>query len=674
MAEQYSALPSWDKILTFKNQFVETGSIAETGELINQRVIESWQRCKKGGLLLESIPQPRLLSAEISATIRQDHKILIDKVDEIFDALYSRDNVMANAAYGFYLFDANDTLLLTNGDALLQQANQPVRLTVWDEDMVGTTAHFLALRYAETTCLYGPEHYLSYFENSVVVSVPLLNEDGVPYAAVCISRHLSDWEKKYEDKNAITSHLTGVVNTIVAAIDSRLRSLRKDRQIKQAFLSIIEKLEQGEIVVDKRAAILYQNATAEQLFNRQTGEKITAAAGNWRELRTAISHNKDVTTTMTIKNERYRLHIRPFYNTLAAKTDTYLLSFERLSDDATTAGGSEKAPTDRGHRDTVFTFNDMIGNSKPLQRAIEQAKNFSYLEESILLLGESGAGKELFAKAVHNDYRPEGPFIAINCAAMPRNLIESELFGYEGGSFTSAERRGRAGKIELAQGGSLFLDEIGDMPIDLQAVLLRVLQDKKIMRVGGSHYIEVDFRLIAATNKDIHELVRNGQFRQDLFYRLSALSISVPPLRERKGDIEILFRHYMLQYSKKYRRLQHTTFRIHPDVIKAIYDYDWPGNIRELQNVVIHAVASARDGNITLQTLPSHIRERKPPLIETKDIPPEKMYSLDFMERLLIQNALFRTNNNIAKAAQLLSISRSTLYRKLKEYNISIDN
>lgn len=666
--------PGWEEILHNKNSFLTSGTINNDAYSIDSAVVKSWQKSRSSGLFPDQDGKMVYLSPEETSALRHEHEVLIKKVDEIFEALYTRDSIMANAAFGFYLFDAHNHLMLTNGDAMIFKDKHPKQFPIWSEKTLGTSAHILALRQAKTVCIFGPEHYLSAFDKSVVASVPLLNEDGIPYAAISISRHLSDWEQKYEDKNTISLHLCGVANTVAAATESRMRSHFQERQIQKAFASIIEELEQGQIVLNKDKIIQYQNAVAEQLLGLQVGQPIDEAPGDWSELEAAIQGDRDIATNFVIGDEVYRLYVRPFYNKSSATTDIYLVTLKQQSAEDGNKKSDETRPTHKNEvSHTSFCFKDLIGTSKALERAVNKAKTFSYLDESILLLGESGTGKELFAKAIHNDYKPNGPFIAINCAAMPRNLIESELFGYEGGSFTSAERNGRAGKIELAQGGTLFLDEIGDMPIELQAVLLRVLQDKRIMRIGGNQYIDVDFRLIVATNTDIQEQVKQGNFRQDLFYRISALSVTIPPLRDRNSDIELLFRHYMQSYRKKYTRLRNTTFRIHPDVIKAIYHYEWPGNVRELQNAVVHAIATAVDGNITLATLPESITATKAPMIDG-DMPPDKIYSIDFLQKILIQNALFSTKNNIAKAANLLGISRSTLYRKLKEFNLEVED
>ncbi len=226
-----------------------------------------------------------------------------------------------------------------------------------------------------------------------------------------------------------------------------------------------------------------------------------------------------------------------------------------------------------------------MGESHVFKRTVTLAERFAKSPENILLIGESGTGKELFAQAIHNVYCPQGPFMAVNCAAMPRELIESELFGYEGGSFTGAERAGRPGKIELAHGGTLFLDEIGDMPLELQAVLLRTLEDKQVMRVGGSRYKKVDFRLIAATNKSLLTMVRENQFREDLYFRISVLAIDIPPLRERNDDISLLSNFFVENYCRK---MGWNIPEITPLAQSRINSYGWPGNVRQLQNAMIY--------------------------------------------------------------------------------------
>lgn len=290
------------------------------------------------------------------------------------------------------------------------------------------------------------------------------------------------------------------------------------------------------------------------------------------------------------------------------------------------------------------------------------------MDFNILIQGESGTGKDVYAQAVHNESRPDGPFVAVNCAAILRTLIESELFGYEGGAFTGAERQGRPGKIELANNGTLFLDEIGDMPLELQPVLLRVLEEKQVMRVGSNRYIPVDFRLITATNKNLLELVENGDFRQDLYYRLKVLEVNIPPLRARGQDILLLAQHFV----EKIARQKNNSAPVLSDLaIIYLLKYDWPGNVRQLENAMFYAVTVCKGNIIKPEDLPAEILEKlniAEPANSTNNA--DNKLSMQDVEKVMIINALKQTENNVSEAAKLLKMSRSTLYRKIKLYEI----
>lgn len=252
-----------------------------------------------------------------------------------------------------------------------------------------------------------------------------------------------------------------------------------------------------------------------------------------------------------------------------------------------------------------FTFDDIIGNSPGLREVVDLAKQVASSDSTILLQGESGTGKEMFAQAIHShSNRNNGPFVAINCAAIPRDLVESELFGYEAGAFTGAKRGGRPGKFELVNGGTIFLDEIGDMPLETQVKLLRVLQQKQIIRVGGQKAIPIDIRVIAATNKDLGQEVERGNFREDLYYRLNVIPINIPPLRERGEDLVILASHMVEKLS---RQLGKRLTGIAPEAMECLKKYPWTGNVRELVNVLERAVNIAAGTSILRKHLPEKI-------------------------------------------------------------------
>ncbi|GIX06667.1 MAG: sigma-54-dependent Fis family transcriptional regulator [Candidatus Poribacteria bacterium] len=311
-----------------------------------------------------------------------------------------------------------------------------------------------------------------------------------------------------------------------------------------------------------------------------------------------------------------------------------------------------------------YRFDHIVGQSRPMQEMFRLMERAAESDITVLITGESGTGKELVAKAIHfNGHRREGPFVVVNCAAIPESLIESELFGHEKGAFTGATQR-RIGKFEQASGGTLFLDEIGEMTLSVQAKLLRVLQEREIQRVGGTGTVPVDVRVIAATNKDLQEAVRRGLFREDLYYRVAAFPIRVPPLRERREDVPLLAEHFLTQYSARFRR---PVRQISPAAMRALLDYDWPGNVRELENVLQRAILLEESQTLHLESLPPEVRSAAhlPALLGEE----EEVLPLDELERRAIQHALRVTEGNISQAARLLGINRVTLYRKLRRYH-----
>jgi transcriptional regulator with PAS, ATPase and Fis domain len=305
-----------------------------------------------------------------------------------------------------------------------------------------------------------------------------------------------------------------------------------------------------------------------------------------------------------------------------------------------------------------FSFEDLIGASSGIQEAVRLAKIAANSRANVLIQGESGTGKELIAQAIHNSSaRVDGPFVAINCGALPRDLVESELFGYEEGAFTGAKSGGRPGKFELAQGGTLFLDEIGETPLDIQVKLLRVLQDKRLSRVGGMRYLDIDVRIICATNRDLAYEVSQGNFRQDLYYRLNVFPIFVPPLRERQEDIVVLAESFLL---KMCDQMGLPSKALAPEFKQALREYDWPGNVRELENILERAVNLCQEAVISAEYLPGILLGSP-----VQDL--RRKMSLKEIELKAIRETLEQTKGNISKAAELLGIGRNTLYSKLKE-------
>ncbi|MEO0239959.1 MAG: sigma-54 dependent transcriptional regulator [candidate division WOR-3 bacterium] len=312
---------------------------------------------------------------------------------------------------------------------------------------------------------------------------------------------------------------------------------------------------------------------------------------------------------------------------------------------------------------------EIIGESKAIKEALLLSEKVAPVDTTVLLIGESGTGKELFARKIHNESKRKGPFVPINCAAIPRELLENELFGSEKGAFTGAVAR-KIGKFEVANGGTIFLDEISELDFDLQAKLLRAIEFKEIERLGGIKPIKVDVRIIVATNKDLKKLVNEGKFREDLYYRISTFPIYLPPLRERKEDILILANYFLEKFKRAFNKKD---LYFSEEVKKFFLEYSWPGNVRELENAIERASILA-DKEITLDSFQFPFREKRLEEIFSlpKGVPLKEAVEIfrKKIERYLIENALKETNGDKKKTAKILKISRKTLYKKLKELKI----
>lgn len=320
------------------------------------------------------------------------------------------------------------------------------------------------------------------------------------------------------------------------------------------------------------------------------------------------------------------------------------------------------------NKDYKITLDNIISESEIMEHTKQKALIASKSNSTVLITGESGTGKELFARAIHNHSdRGDYPFVAVNCAAIPDNLLESELFGYEEGAFTGAKKGGKLGKFEIAHKGTIFLDEIGDMSLHLQGKLLRVLQERELDKIGGKSNILIDVRVIAATNKNLVELVEKGQFREDLYYRLNVIPITLPALRQRKNDIPLLIDYMIKEYAHK---LNKDVIGIEDDAKKTLIDYSWPGNVRELQNVIEYSINMSNSSLLNLDIIPNNIKSK---YYDEKSNKYEEIRTLEDLEKEEISKALNKFKHykkDKELVAKSLGISRATLYRKLEKYNL----
>jgi len=321
--------------------------------------------------------------------------------------------------------------------------------------------------------------------------------------------------------------------------------------------------------------------------------------------------------------------------------------------------------------ESQYNFGNIIGKSNAMKNVFETIRKISPSSATVLIEGESGTGKELVAKSIHfNSPRRDKPFIAVNCSALAENLLESELFGHEKGAFTGAISM-KKGRFELADGGSLFLDEISELSQGLQVKLLRALQERNFERVGGVKQILVDIRIVAATNRQLKEEVKQGRFREDLFYRLNVINIVIPPLRQRLEDIRLLVDHFIKKYAAE-RKAGPNITGVDTDVERLLYDYAWPGNVRELENAIERAMILCTEDKIRVFDLPREFKDNLYNTIHFDGIPSTaKLYeTLELVEKIMIKRALEKTNNIQSHAAELLGIGKSGLSQKLKKFNL----
>ncbi|TQR30493.1 sigma-54 interaction domain-containing protein [Brevibacillus brevis] len=443
------------------------------------------------------------------------------------------------------------------------------------------------------------------------------------------------------------------------------------------FETMIKTMDASISVIDEKARVMVWTEGAERIFSLKAKETIGHPITEFFPLE-MLETLKSLQSGQSLYRHQHQpredlvvlINTNPIYlhdkiiGAVAAETD--ITSQVRLNQELLNANKKVNHLQQEMAKlsPTPDPFAQIKGTSLPIRHIKSMIQKLSATQATVLITGESGVGKELFAKAVH-DVREgsNAPFIAINCGAISPTLFESELFGYEKGAFSGADQKGKKGMIELARGGTLFLDEVGEMPLDMQVKLLRVLQEKKYYSVGGTKQIEADFRVLAATNKNLEELVKEGKFRQDLFYRLNVVTLKIPPLRERIEDTIELAHFFLYELSLRYNRPIHA---ISQNVMQNLLQYDWPGNIRELRNAIERLVVFATDGIIKEEDLPYSLQG------QTKQVPielPPDLFSLqeeiEAHERRVILRAIELENGNKQAAAKRLGISRATLYNKL---------
>jgi transcriptional regulator with PAS, ATPase and Fis domain len=451
-------------------------------------------------------------------------------------------------------------------------------------------------------------------------------------------------------------------------------------QTEGFFKKLLDNMQVGVIVSDPNGMIVYINETYAQFLDidakAQIGKHATEVVANSRLHIVAETGKAEVNYPHEFKDIGYLVHRVPI------KEDGKVIAVLGLVlfDSARTASRLAQklsflesqlnmyASELESLRSTRYTFESIIGDSSVITALKKEALRASANQLPVLITGDSGTGKELFAQAIHHaSSRKLYPFVRINCAAIPRDLLESELFGYERGAFTGAKPDGKPGKFELAHQGTVFLDEIGDLPIEMQPKLLRVIEEKEFERIGGTKIHRSDFRVITATNQNLEQMAEIGDFRKDLFYRLNVISLNIPPIQKRVVDIMPLTRHFLKQISQEAALID---FKIDPKAEQALLQYQWPGNARELLNVLERTMASIEGDTIYPNDLPIYITHSQKNFAENNHSALKEVHRI--AEKDAIKLALKRSDYNKVQAAKILGINRSLLYKKMAKHHISL--
>lgn len=444
---------------------------------------------------------------------------------------------------------------------------------------------------------------------------------------------------------------------------------RKLRQRIREQEAIIDHISDGLIVLDRSGTLRYLNAPGGRILNLAPENSIGRRFRDLLDFEPYIAAIFEtgegyIDRELHIQTRKVNVHVMDTAIPIVGEDGQVMSVVNTFREMARVTRLSNRLVGDRAR----YRFSDIIGHSQVIKDTIAQARRAARSDVNVLLYGESGTGKEVFAQSIHNDgSRATGPFVAINCAALPRDLIESEMFGYAAGSFTGADKAGRPGRFELASGGTIFLDEVSEMPLDVQAKLLRVLQERQVTRIGGTSSINVDVRVVAAANQDLRVLVAQRAFREDLYYRLNVVRIDLPPLRERREDIARLTDESIRSACAALHR---PTLALGAKVLRQLEEYRWPGNVRQLQNVIERLVNMTDADKVT--ELPSSWSGDHMPLAQ-RDSPQRDIgetMSLDEATVRAIRLALQATDLNLSRTAELLGITRPTLYAKMKKYGL----
>jgi PAS domain S-box-containing protein len=664
---QSNILSILDRNYTEWQKFVAAGE-KDSCELRTQ-IVESWLRCNLEGVNpYDTRYHQSLDNIALSELLNKKNK-LIRVAKPFMENLYK---FVAGSGFVVVLTDENGYIMeMFCDESTLKDpmTTNFVRGASWHEYEAGTNAIGTALAIGSPIQVSGAEHFCQKHHCLTCSAAPIMDPSGQVIGILDMSGA----------SHASHLHTLGMVVAAAEAIMAQLRIQQKNCElalINNRLRNFFNTVSDGVLIIDKQKILTELNPAARTILGNSADNVIGTPVDRILDFRaprgSLLSTDErfaDVEVMVDTKDGACHCLAsgEPVMNELGEVTGGIIIlrHIKQVQNLVNRFSGYY----------ATLQFSDIIGESIEIREAIRLATLSASTTSNILLQGESGTGKEIFAQAIHNrSAQNGGPFLALNCGAIPRELIGSELFGYEEGAFTGAKRGGKPGKFELASGGTLFLDEIGDMPLEQQISLLRVIQEKKVARIGSDKMIPVNVRLICATNKNLLQEVERGAFRHDLFYRLNVMSITIPPLRNRVKDIPLLFTHFL----EKLGRDWGVKFDVELEVFDYLNQYKWKGNVRELQNVVERAASLAENGIISLQQLPvefyasfSH-SSHGPIMQSTKsfDNREQRQQLLRDTEKSRIVNLLNIHAGNVSRVAREMGLSRKTLYNKMRSYAI----
>ena len=629
----------------------------ETGEIppeVRPMIASSWMRSRDFHVNMTKPLRAPILSRPELHSLQAANQTLIDIAKPIMKKMHSLVGETKNL---ISLHNPDGYMLYSCGDEYYAEMETESSFSLgvcWQERYIGTNGITLAVLEDSPVQVYGAEHYCAAQHDGTCSAAPIHDRDGKIIGVLNMAG--KDWSG--------TLHTLGLVALASFSIENQLTLLHSYRLVDTAISSISE----GIVVVDRELCIQRINLGGEQILRAKKesllGHSISTWFGSRHEelqlrLQKEIAPFSFAEEELIVGEHHISCNISIFPIVVEQHPEGAVLLLRRsrsINALANQVMGNQAR----------YAFDSIITQAPRILRTIQTMESIAATNCTVLLEGESGTGKELFAHAIHSaSNRKNGPFIAVNCASLPHSLVESELFGYEKGAFTGALGQGNPGKFELADGGTVFLDEIGELPLEIQSKLLRVLDTHRIFRIGGKTEKHLDIRVIAATNRDLQREVRNFNFREDLYYRINVLSFHIVPLRERVGDVPVLANYFIDEIN---RRGERNSKIISPECMRILEQHTWPGNVRELQNVILRAYyCSGKSEAILPEHLPDDLLH---PLSNTQEQQLKQYFGEDSAQKEKIERVLAQCNGDTKRACQQLGVSRATLYRYLSYYNL----